>query len=117
MKPDFSAFTTTGGKPLEVIKSKFDNPNTVLDMYSRKKAWGNREHQWKNTPKKVKKFLIRKGLKRKGDALLGVINVWNQAKLVTTPLFDMDEHKSIFPVYINGEEGEMTFDIPYKIKI
>lgn len=112
MKPDFSAFTTTGGKPLKLIKSKFVDPNIVLDMYSREKVWNNKEHQWKNTPKKVRKFLIKKGLKRKGDVLLGVMNVWNQAKLVNTPLFDMNSRDI---QYINGEEGEMTFDIPFKI--
>lgn len=46
---------------------------------------------------------------------LGVISAWNQMQLVSTPLIKMTElQKNV--LYVNGDDGEFTFSMPYKLE-
>src|SRR6187402_1635250 len=43
---------------------------------------------------------------------LGVLTLFNQFQLVSTPLINMMElQKNV--LYVNGDDGEFTFDVPY----
>jgi hypothetical protein len=42
----------------------------------------------------------------------GMISAWNQAKLISTPLYNMTELQNNV-IYVNGAEGEFEFTMPY----
>lgn len=42
----------------------------------------------------------------------GLISAWNQAKLISTPLYNMTELQNNV-IYVNGAEGEFEFTMPY----
>lgn len=42
----------------------------------------------------------------------GMISAWNQAKLISTPLYNMTELQNNV-IYVNGSEGEFEFTMPY----
>lgn len=46
----------------------------------------------------------------------GMLSLWNQRKLVNTPLLNMTELQNNV-VYVNGAEGQFTYDIPYELAL
>lgn len=45
---------------------------------------------------------------------VGVLSAWNQWSLISTPLLKMTElQKNV--IYTNGDDGELTFDMPYQL--
>jgi len=108
MKPRFENLRTTGNKPLKIINSNYNRS----DWYSAIRKYEKYDKKWNETPKKVRKFLTRKGLKRRGNTYLGIIKAWNQYQFINTPLLNM---KSNTTLHINEEDGKMTFSIPYKL--
>jgi hypothetical protein len=45
---------------------------------------------------------------------LGMIHLWNQRKLMNTPLLNMTEARSNI-MYVNGAEGKFRYGIPYEV--
>jgi len=87
--PTFSAF----GNNLVVKKSAFKTSGIFSDANHLFNIWG-------------------EDIKR---TYLGVIDVWNQMSLVSTPLIKMTElQKNV--IYVNGDDGEFTFSMPYKLE-
>lgn len=47
---------------------------------------------------------------------LGILTLFNQYQLVSTPLLNMTElNKNV--LYVNGDDGEFTFDVPYTLEM
>lgn len=46
----------------------------------------------------------------------GMLALWNQRKLVNTPLLNMTELKNNV-VYVNGAEGKFSYSVPYEIAL
>ena len=46
-------------------------------------------------------------------SMKGMIGIWNQAKLVNTPLTQITTPTNM--IYVNGDEGSFTFTMPYTI--
>jgi hypothetical protein len=46
----------------------------------------------------------------------GMLALWNQRKLVNTPLLNMTELKNNV-VYVNGAEGKFSYGLPYEIEL
>ena len=46
---------------------------------------------------------------------LGTLSLFNQWSLINTPLLSMTELKKN-AIYLNGDTGEMTFNVPYKLE-
>ena len=87
--PTFSAF----GNNLVVKKSAFKTTGIFSDANHLFNIWG-------------------EDISR---TYLGVIDVWNQMQLVSTPLIKMTElQKNV--IYVNGDNGEFTFSMPYKLE-
>ena len=87
--PTFSAF----GNNLVVKKSAFKTSGIFSDANHLFNIWG-------------------EDISR---TYLGVIDVWNQMCLVSTPLIKMTElQKNV--IYVNGDDGEFTFSMPYKLE-
>jgi len=47
---------------------------------------------------------------------LGVLSLFNQMQLINTPLMNMTELQEN-TLYVNGDDGEFTFDIPYTLEM
>lgn len=47
---------------------------------------------------------------------LGVLSLFNQMQLINTPLMNMTELQEN-TLYVNGDDGELTFDIPYTLEM
>lgn len=47
---------------------------------------------------------------------LGLLSLFNQMQLVNTPLLNMTELAGN-TLYVNGDEGEFTFDVPYTLEM
>jgi hypothetical protein len=45
---------------------------------------------------------------------MGVLSAWNQWSLISTPLLSMTELQNN-TIYLNGNDGEMTFNMPYQL--
>jgi hypothetical protein len=87
--PTFSAF----GNNLVVKKSAFKTSGIFSDANHLFNIWG-------------------EDISR---TYLGVIDVWNQMQLISTPLIKMTElQKNV--IYVNGDDGEFTFSMPYKLE-
>jgi len=47
---------------------------------------------------------------------LGILTLFNQFQLISTPLINMMElNKNV--LYVNGDDGEFTFDVPYTLEM
>lgn len=47
---------------------------------------------------------------------LGILSLFNQFQLINTPLMNMTE-LSKNTLYVNGDDGEFTFDVPYTLEM